>query len=300
MRLPGDADPGATDAVRGKKRGKKLLKTAVSLISDAQERLAAEERRSLLVVLQAIDAGGKDSTIRHVFSGVNPAGVRVHSFKQPTEEELAHDYLWRYRRRIPSRGEIAVFNRSHYEEVLVVRVHPHLLEARGLSAEGDLRALWQERYREINSWEHQLSESGTHIVKLLLNISKEEQRLRFLRRLDLPEKNWKFSASDVRERAHWEEYQRAFSEMVSHTSTAWAPWYVIPGNHKWFGRLATASVVLDALQRIDPRIPQVPPQARAELAQARAELEAEAPPGELADPFADKPGADPPTGAPLA
>lgn len=300
VRLPGDFDPGATNAVRRKKRGKKLLKTAVSLISDAQERLAAEERRSLLVVLQAIDAGGKDSTIRHVFSGVNPAGVRVHSFKQPTEEELAHDYLWRYRRRMPGPGEIAVFNRSHYEEVLVVRVHPHLLEARGLSAEGDLRPLWQERYREINSWEHQLSESGTHIVKLLLNISKEEQRVRFLRRLDLPEKNWKFSASDVRERTHWEDYQRAFSEMISHTSTAWAPWYVIPGNHKWFGRLATASVVLDALERIDPRIPEVPPQARAELAQARAELEAEAPPGEPADPIADKPGADPPTGAALA
>jgi PPK2 family polyphosphate:nucleotide phosphotransferase len=297
VRLPGDVDPGRTVAVHRKRTGRKLLKTAVSLISDHQERLAAEERRSLLVVLQALDAGGKDSTIRHVFSGVNPAGVRVHSFKEPTQEELAHDYLWRYRRRVPAPGEIAVFNRSHYEEVLVVRVHPELLEARGLSADGDLEALWRERYREINAWEHQLSESGVRIVKLLLHISKEEQRLRFLRRLDLPEKNWKFSATDIRERARWDEYERAFSAMVSHTSTVWAPWYVIPADHKWFARLATASIVLDALAGIDPRIPQLEPAARAELALARAELEAEAPPGQPADPIADRPGADPPSPA---
>jgi PPK2 family polyphosphate:nucleotide phosphotransferase len=294
--LPGDFDPGQTDEVDGKRQGRKLLKAAVSLISDYQERLAAEEQHSLLVVLQAIDAGGKDSTIRNVFSGVNPAGVRVHSFKEPTEEELSHDYLWRYRQKLPAPGEITVFNRSHYEEVLVVRVHPELLEARGLSAEGDLDAVWRERYREINAWEHQLSERGVRIVKLLLNISKEEQRLRFLRRLDLPEKNWKFSASDVRERAHWDDYQRAFSEMVSHTSTVWAPWYVIPADHKWFGRLATASIALDELTRIDPRVPQLDPGERAELAAARAELLAEAPPGEPADPIAKRSSADPPLG----
>ncbi len=276
VQLPGDFDPGATVAVRRKRNGRKLLDTAVSLISDYQERLAAEEHHSLLVVLQAIDAGGKDGTIRHVFSGVNPAGVRVHSFKEPTPEELAHDYLWRYRENLPARGEIAVFNRSHYEEVLVVRVHPELLEARGISPAGDLGALWRERFQEINAWEHQLSEGGVRIVKLLLNISKEEQRVRFLRRLDLPEKNWKFSAADIRERARWDDYQRAFSEMVSHTSTAWAPWYVIPADHKWFGRLATASVVLGALRRTDPRIPEVDAAARADLAAARAELEAEA------------------------
>jgi PPK2 family polyphosphate:nucleotide phosphotransferase len=276
VQLPGDFDPGETVAVHRKRTGRTLLDTAVSLISDYQERLAAEEHHSLLVVLQAIDAGGKDGTIRHVFSGVNPAGVRVHSFKEPTPEELAHDYLWRYRENLPARGEIAVFNRSHYEEVLVVRVHPELLEARGISPEGDLGALWRERFQQINAWEHQLSEGGVRIVKLLLNISKEEQRVRFLRRLDLPEKNWKFSAADIRERARWDDYQRAFSEMVSHTSTAWAPWYVIPADHKWFGRLATASVVLGALRRIDPRIPEVDAAARADLAAARAELEAEA------------------------
>ena len=299
VQLPGDFDPGQTVAVHKKRRGKALLKTAVSLISDYQERLAAEERQSLLVVLQAIDAGGKDSTIRHVFSGVNPAGVRVQSFKQPTDEELAHDYLWRYRRQLPAPGQIAVFNRSHYEEVLVVRVHPELLEARGLSAEGDLGPLWRERYREINAWEHLLSERGVRIVKLLLNLSKEEQRVRFLRRLDLPDKNWKFSAADVRERSHWDEYQRAFSEMISHTSTAWAPWHVIGADHKWFERLATASIVLGALEQMDPRIPEVDADARADLAAARAELEAEAPPGEPADPFAEESdAASPPQGDP--
>jgi PPK2 family polyphosphate:nucleotide phosphotransferase len=294
--LPGDFDPGQTVAVHRKRRGRKLLTTAVSEISDYQERLAAEDRRSLLVVLQAIDAGGKDSTIRSVFSGVNPAGVRVHSFKEPTEEELAHDYLWRYRQNLPAPGEIAVFNRSHYEEVLVVRVHPELLEPRGLPVDGDLGAVWHERYREINAWERQLSESGTRIVKLLLNISKEEQRIRFLRRLDLPEKNWKFAASDIHERAYWDDYQRAFSGMVSHTSTVWAPWYVIPADHKWFGRLATASIVLDALTQMDPQIPQPNARQREELAAARAELVAEAPPGEPADPIAERSSAHPPLG----
>jgi PPK2 family polyphosphate:nucleotide phosphotransferase len=289
VQLPGDFDPDETVAVHHKPQSRKLLKTAVSLISDYQQRLSAEHRHALLVVLQAIDAGGKDGTIRHVFSGVNPAGVRVHGFKQPSEEDLAHDYLWRYRQNVPAPGEIVVFNRSHYEEVLVVRVHPELLEARGLSPEGDLQELWRERYREINAWEHQLSEGGVRIVKLLLNISKEEQRVRFLRRLDLPEKNWKFSASDIRERAYWDDYQRAFSEMVAHTSTVWAPWYVIPADHKWFARLASASVVLDALRQIDPQIPQVDVQARADLAEARAVLAAVAPAGEPADPVAADP-----------
>jgi PPK2 family polyphosphate:nucleotide phosphotransferase len=287
--LPGDIDPGQTVGVKRKRRARQLLTAAVAEISDYQERLAAEDRRSLLVVIQAIDAGGKDSTIRNVFSGVNPAGVRVHSFKEPTEEELAHDYLWRYRQRLPAPGEIAVFNRSQYEEVLVVRVHPKLLEARGLSADGDLESVWRERYQQINAWEHQLTERGTRIVKVLLHISKEEQRVRFLRRLDLPEKNWKFAASDVRERAYWDDYQRAFSAMVSHTSTEWAPWYVIPADHKWFGRLATASIVLDALRRIDPQIPRLDPRQQAELAAVRAELVAEAPAGEPGDPAAAAP-----------
>jgi PPK2 family polyphosphate:nucleotide phosphotransferase len=286
VRLPDDADPAQTDGMADRKTGKKLLRAAVKHISDQQRKLAAEGEESVLVVIQALDAGGKDGTIRHVFSGVNPAGVRVYSFKQPTDEELAHDYLWRYRQRLPAPGEIAVFNRSHYEEVLVVRVHPELLEARGVSRREEI---WRERYDEINHWEHELTDRGVRIVKLFLNISYEEQRIRFLRRCDLPEKNWKFSAADIREREHWDEYQDAFSEMLSHTSTEWAPWYAIPADHKWFARLASASAVLDALHQIDPHIPQVGAVQRAQLAQARAELEAQAPADEPDDPVAEDP-----------
>ncbi len=282
-------DPGETAGVAGKRRGKKLLKTAVKIISDYQERLAAEERDGVLVIIQALDAGGKDGTIRHMLSGVNPAGVEVHSFKQPTEEELAHDYLWRYARHVPSPGAIAVFNRSHYEEVLVVRVHPEMLEAEGTRAGGDPDAVWRQRFEEINQWEHELVDQGVRIVKLLLNISNEEQRIRFLRRCDLPEKHWKFSASDIREREHWDEYQHAFSEMLSHTSTEWAPWHVIPADHKWFARLAAASVLMDTLMEIDPQIPEVDAEARQELAAARAELETQAPHDEPADPVAEDP-----------
>jgi PPK2 family polyphosphate:nucleotide phosphotransferase len=284
-----DFDPGETAGVGGKKQGKKLLKTAVKTISDYQERLAAEERDAVLVIIQALDAGGKDGTIRHMLSGVNPAGVGVYSFKQPTEQELAHDYLWRYARRVPAPGEIAVFNRSHYEEVLVVRVHPEMLEAEGSPAGGDPDVVWRQRFDEINQWEHELVDQGVRIVKLLLNISNEEQRIRFLRRCDLPEKHWKFSASDIRERAHWDEYQHAFSEMLSHTSTEWAPWHVIPADHKWFARLAAASVLMDTLIDIDPQIPEVDAEARQELAAARAELETQAPRDEPADPVAEDP-----------
>jgi PPK2 family polyphosphate:nucleotide phosphotransferase len=282
-------DPGDTGGLAGKKQGKKLLKAAVKIISAYQQRLAAEERDAVLVVIQALDAGGKDGTIRHVLSGVNPAGVAVHGFKQPTEQELAHEYLWRYAQQLPSPGEIAVFNRSHYEEVLVIRVHPELLEAEGAPAGSDGDSPWQQRFDEINDWERGLVDEGVRIVKLLLNISNEEQRVRFLRRCDLPEKHWKFSASDIREREHWDEYQHAFSEMLSHTSTDWAPWHVIPADHKWFARLAAASVLMDTLVRIDPQIPEVDAEAREELAAARAELEAQAPHDEPADPVADDP-----------
>ena len=286
MHLPGDRDPAQTVGVHHKKSGRKLLKTAVKILSDKQQKLAAEDGQSVLVVVQALDAGGKDGTIRHVFSGVNPAGVKVHSFKQPTDEELAHDYLWRYRQRLPGAGEIAVFNRSHYEEVLVVRVHPELLQAREVTPRMEI---WGERYDEINAWERELTDSGVRIVKLLLHISNEEQRIRFLRRCDLPEKNWKFSAADIRERERWDEYQDAFSEMLSHTSTEWAPWYVIPADHKWFARLASASAVLEALHQIDPHIPQAGAVQRTQLAQARAELEAQAPADEPDDPVAEDP-----------
>jgi PPK2 family polyphosphate:nucleotide phosphotransferase len=287
--LADDFDPGRTVEVDRKKQGKKLLKTAVKIISDYQRQLAAEERHGVLVVIQALDAGGKDGTIRHMLSGVNPAGVAVQSFKQPSEEELAHDYLWRYKKHLPAPGQIAVFNRSHYEEVLVVRVHPEQLEDRQLRAADDGGDLWQQRFHEINEWERDLDDHGVRIVKLLLNISNEEQRVRFLRRCDLPEKHWKFSASDIEEREHWDDYQHAFSEMLSHTSTVWAPWHVIPADHKWFARLAAASVLMGTLMRIDPQIPEVDAEAREALAEAREELETQAPHDEPADPVAEDP-----------
>jgi PPK2 family polyphosphate:nucleotide phosphotransferase len=289
VNLADDFDPGDTGGVTGKKQGKKLLKTAVKIISAYQQRLAAEERHGVLVVIQALDAGGKDGTIRHVLSGVNPAGVAVQSFKQPSDEELAHDYLWRYKNHLPAPGQIAVYNRSHYEEVLVVRVHPEHLEARQVPADTDGSAVWQRRFDEINEWERDLVDHGVRIVKLMLNISNEEQRIRFLRRCDLPEKHWKFSASDIKEREHWGEYQYAFSEMLTHTSTEWAPWHVIPADHKWFARLAAASVLMGTLMRIDPQIPEVDAEARDALAAARAELETQAPHDEPADPVAEDP-----------
>jgi PPK2 family polyphosphate:nucleotide phosphotransferase len=287
--LADDFDPEDTGEVTGKKQGKKLLKTAVKVISDYQQLLAAEERHAVLVVVQALDAGGKDGTIRHVLSGVNPAGVAVQSFKQPSPEELAHGFLWRYEQHLPTPGQIAVFNRSHYEEVLVVRVHPEHLEAQQIPSAAKDADVWQRRFREINEFEHDLVDRGVRIVKLLLNISNEEQRVRFLRRCDLPEKHWKFSASDIEEREHWDDYQYAFSEMLSHTSTEWAPWHVIPADHKWFARLAAASVLMGALLRIDPQIPEVDAEAREALAAARAELEAQAPHDEPADPVAEHP-----------
>jgi PPK2 family polyphosphate:nucleotide phosphotransferase len=286
VRLERDFDPAFTAGVKKRKQGVQLLNQGVELLSEYQERLAAQDTHAVLVVLQALDAAGKDGTIRHVMSGVNPQGVAVHSFKVPSSEEVSHDFLWRYQRRLPERGGIGVFNRSHYEEVLVVRVHPENLDRQHLPHEARRAGVWRRRYREINDWEHYLADNGFRIVKLFLNLSREEQRIRFLRRLDLPDHNWKFSAADVRERAHWDEYQKAFSEMLSHTSTPWAPWHVIPADSKWFARIAAAAVILDALMAIDPQFPTVSAEDRAQLALAKSELEAQAPPGSAADPVA--------------
>jgi PPK2 family polyphosphate:nucleotide phosphotransferase len=209
----------------------------------------------------------------------------VSSFKVPSAEELDHDYLWRYAQRLPGRGEIGIFNRSHYEEVLVVRVHPELLDRERLPAAAKGKGVWARRYQEINDWEHYLADNGFKIVKLFLNLSREEQRIRFLRRLDLPDKNWKFSAADAREREYWDHYQAAFSEMLSNTSTGWAPWYVIPADHKWFARACVSAVLARTLMEIDPRYPKVDAAKRKELAETRALLEAEAPKGAAPDPF---------------
>jgi PPK2 family polyphosphate:nucleotide phosphotransferase len=285
VRLAKDFDPGYKADFLKKKEGKEFLRHGVELLSEYQARLAAQDTYGVLVVLQAMDAAGKDGTIRHVMSGVNPQGVTVHSFKVPSAEELDHDYLWRYTRALPARGDIGIFNRSHYEEVLVVRVHPENLERERLPKKARGKDVWARRYREINEWEHQLVDNGFRIVKLFLNLSKEEQRIRFLKRLDLPEKNWKFSAADARERTRWDDYQNAFSQMLSNTSTKWAPWYVIPADHKWFARICASAIIADTLIRIDPRYPVVGEEARRELATARKALEAEAPKGAEPDPF---------------
>jgi PPK2 family polyphosphate:nucleotide phosphotransferase len=279
VQLATDFDPGATFGVRKKQDGLDLLRRGVALLAEYQDRLAAQEIYGVLVVLQALDAAGKDSTIRHVMSGVNPQGVKVSSFKEPSAEELSHDYLWRHARRLPARGEIAIFNRSHYEEVLVVRVHPELIGAEKVPPTGKAQGIWERRYREINDWEHYLVDNGIRLVKIFLNVSKEEQRVRFLKRINRPQKNWKFSASDVRERQYWDGYQHAYAQMLSHTSSEWAPWHVLPADHKWFTRVCAAAVIADTLIGIDPRYPVPDAATRQELMRARTELETETPAG---------------------
>jgi PPK2 family polyphosphate:nucleotide phosphotransferase len=284
VRLARDFDP-AYKAGLKKKEGVTLVTQGVEDLCEYQARLAAQDTWGVLVVLQALDAAGKDGLIRHVMTGVNPQGVRVQSFKVPSAEELNHDFFWRYAQRLPGRGEIGIFNRSHYEEVLVVRVHPENLDRQHLPKSAKRGDVWRRRYREINDWERYLSDNGFKIVKLFLNLSKEEQRIRFLRRVDLPDHNWKFSAADVKERERWDDYQKAFSDMLSNTSTEWAPWYVIPADRKWFARLAGGAVILKTLLEIDPRFPVVDKERREALLDIRADLEAQAPEGAAPDPF---------------
>jgi PPK2 family polyphosphate:nucleotide phosphotransferase len=284
--LERDFDPDDTGTFSKKQESKGLLEQGVEMLSGYQSRLAAQDTYGVLVVLQALDAGGKDSTIRHVMTGVNPQGVVVHGFRVPSAEELDHDYLWRYAQKLPARGQIAIFNRSHYEEVVVTRVHPEILERQKLPPAARDDEVWERRYRQINDWEHFLVENGFPVVKLFLNLGKEEQRCRFLRRIDYPDNNWKFNANDVKERAHWDDYQKAFSEMLSATSTEHAPWYVIPANHKWFLRVAVAAVIVNTLAEIDPQYPTVSDEAREALLASKKELEAQAPQGVAADPIA--------------
>lgn len=222
-------------------------------------------------MLQATDAAGKDGTIKHVMSGLNPEGVDVHSFKGPTANELVHDYLWRHNRALPSLGKIAIFNRSHYENVLICRVHPNLVwpaPARSI-APADL---WRQRYRQINDWERYLTENGTVIVKLFLNLSKDEQERRFLARIDDLQKNWKFSVDDIKERPYWNEYRQAFQEMINETDTEVAPWHVVPADHKWFSHLTTSAILVETLRKIDPQYPKVSAEQRAALLKVKDEL----------------------------
>jgi PPK2 family polyphosphate:nucleotide phosphotransferase len=279
VRLPKDFETSG-HRKQSKAEAKEILADATGLLAEYQMRLAAQDTYGVVMVLQAMDAAGKDGTIRHVMSGVNPQGVSVSSFKVPSSEDLNHDYLWRYAKKLPERGNIGIFNRSYYEEMLVVRVHPSILDGQKLPPAKKDKGIWTRRFRQVNDWEAYLSDQGYTIVKLFLNLSKREQRKRFLARIDEPDKNWKFSAADVKERAYWDDYQAAFSDVLSRSSTEVAPWYVIPADNKWFARVAAAGVIANALIEMDPRYPTVSDEARDALLAARAELVAEEPEGE--------------------
>jgi len=270
-----DRDPADTAGFQSRKEAKQRLVEGIEKLRELQEKLYAYDRWALLLVFQAMDAAGKDSTIEHVMSGVNPQGCQVYSFKQPSAEELDHDYLWRTNKCLPERGRIGVFNRSYYEEVLVVRVHQGILAAEKLPAELVDKDIWKRRYKDICAYERYLARNGTAIVKFFLHVSKEEQRRRFLARLDEPVKNWKFSLSDVKEREHWDEYMEAYEDMLAETSTEHAPWYVVPADHKWFMRMAVADVVVSTLEKLKPEFPTITEEKRRELEAARKALEQE-------------------------
>jgi PPK2 family polyphosphate:nucleotide phosphotransferase len=270
-----DRDPADTAGFESKQDAKQRLVEGIKRLRDLQERLYAYDRWALLLIFQAMDAAGKDSTIEHVMSGVNPQGCQVFSFKQPSAEELDHDYLWRTSRCLPERGRIGVFNRSYYEEVLVVRVHQGILAAEKLPPPLIDEDIWKRRFKEINTFERYLAHNGVAIVKFYLHVSKEEQRRRFLARLDQPEKNWKFSLGDAKEREHWDDYMDAYEDMLRHTSTEEAPWYVVPADHKWFTRMAVADIVVSILEKLKPEFPTITEEKRRELEAARKALEKE-------------------------
>lgn len=256
----------------GKKKCKQLLAKRIDEISDLQRMLYAHDRYAILLIFQAMDAAGKDGTIRAVMSGINPAGCQVFSFKQPTPEELDHDFLWRTAKRLPERGRIGIFNRSYYEEVLVVRVHPEYLEAQKLPDKVDLKNIWQQRYSSICDHEKYLARSGTVILKFWLNVSKAEQRRRFLARIDEPRKNWKFSAGDVDERKFWQDYMAAYEAAINATSRPWAPWYAIPADDKPFMRLCVAEIIVQSLKKLKLKYPTVGAKEKARFAELRAML----------------------------
>ena len=256
-------------------RAKAAVKRGIAELSDAQELLWASDRYAVLVVLQAMDAAGKDSAIEHVMSGVNPQGVQVVSFKQPSSEELDHDFLWRISRALPERGRIGIFNRSHYEEVVAPKVHPEWLEPQRLPPGRPDDAFWEERYEDINAFERHLARNGTRIVKFFLHVSKEVQKQRFIARLETPGKEWKFNPGDVAERKHWDAYMGAFEDALTATSTAWAPWYVIPADHKKVAQALVAAVLVETLRSLDLHWPEVSAEKHAANMAARRELDAE-------------------------
>jgi PPK2 family polyphosphate:nucleotide phosphotransferase len=269
-----DVDPDDTFELKSefKDEAKVLLQQGVQLLAEMQDKLYAQDRWAVLLVFQAMDAAGKDGTIKHVMSGVNPQGCEVASFKAPSSEELDHDFLWRCMSWLPNRGHIGIFNRSYYEEVLVVRVHPELLAGQKLPPALVTKRIWEDRYEDINNFERYLARNGTLIRKFFLHVSKAEQKKRFLERLTEPEKHWKFSAADVRERAHWGAYMAAYEDMIRATATPHAPWYVVPADNKWFTRLVVAAAVVEALESLDLRYPKVDKRKKAEIAEARRML----------------------------
>jgi PPK2 family polyphosphate:nucleotide phosphotransferase len=261
------------DVIKG--RAETILAENIAHLTEAQELLYANDVYSVLVILQAMDAAGKDGTIKHVMSGVNPQGCQVFSFKKPSDEELDHNFLWRYMKALPERGRIGIFNRSYYEEVLVVKVHSELHERQKLPPGKRGKSFWQERYDDINHFERHLSRNGTLILKFFLHISKDEQKKRFLERLETPEKHWKFSPSDLAERAFWKDYMEAFEEAMSATSTEWAPWYIIPADHKWVARAVVADILTSTISSLHLTYPEVTPEKRQALEVARRQLEEE-------------------------
>lgn len=272
-----DYDPGNTDGLKAefKEEAKALLARGVKQLAEQQEMLYAQDRWGVLLVFQAMDAAGKDGAIEHVMSGVNPQGVQVHSFKSPSSEELDHDFMWRCMKALPERGRIGIFNRSYYEETLVVRVHEEYLRKQKLPVELVTKKVWDQRFEDIRNIEKYLARNGYLILKFFLNVSRKEQKKRFLERLDQPEKNWKFSSADAAERQHWDAYMAAYEDMIRNTATEYAPWYVVPADNKWFTRLVVSAAVVSQIKRLKLHFPVVDEAKRKELAQARALLDME-------------------------
>lgn len=270
----GRYNPADTGRFKSGERVVGMLDAGVKRLISLQQRLYAQDRWAVLLIFQAMDAAGKDSAIKHVMSGLNPQGTQVFSFKRPSDEEIDHDFLWRSVKALPERGRIGIFNRSYYEEVLVVRVHPEILAGQKLPPSLVTRDVWEERYEDINTFERHLSRNGTLIRKFFLHVSKDEQQRRLLARLDQPSKNWKFSAADLDERDRWDDYMRAYERALSNTSTKYAPWFIVPADHKWFTRVAVAELIVDALDRLDLAFPKLSKEQLAALAKARKRLEA--------------------------
>ncbi len=268
-----DFDPGDTGHIHSKDHAEKLLARGIASLEELQDKLYAQDSWAILLIFQAMDAAGKDGAIKHVMSGVNPQGCQVYSFKAPSAEELDHDFMWRTTQRIPQRGRIGIFNRSYYEEVLVVRVHPEIFNLEKIPPSLVTKDVWKERFEDINGFERYLARNGVVVRKFFLNLSKKEQKKRFLDRLDQPEKNWKYSSADIRERDCWDDYMKAYEDMIVHTSTKDAPWYVVPADNKWFTRVVVSAAIVDTLESLKLAFPQVSAAKRKELKAAKAALE---------------------------